>query len=462
MGDPEAEYCLAAVRGLTRERGIALLDRAAEIGLLYAHGDGYYGIHPALPWYFRGLFSRDFPEDGGDASRAFVAAMGSLSSAYHDAYQDGHREILSVVMAEEDNLLAAWRIARAHGWWDGVLGAMQGLRTLYAATGRGTAWRRLVNDTVPDFIDPATDGPLPGREEHWSLVTEYRVGLAREDGDLVEAESLQRIRVDRARRRAQLALAIAPDRRDAKQRNAIRTLAASMHSLGQIQREQNSPTCAATYREALDLANTLDDAAMQAACAFNLGLVYDQIQDLRNLDEAEHWFRKSLDLQAPDDKLGRGRCVGSLGMVAYERFLDARTAKRPVEELARHLAEAARLYEQTLDMIPATAVTDLRTTHTMLGNVYDEAGDIDRALHNYRQSIQYADKAGDIFAAGQARFNVALTLFKTDRLTDARAYAEAALANFRTFGDRAEDKIQKTERLIAAIDQAIAKKASGA
>jgi hypothetical protein len=39
---------------------------------------------------------------------------------------------------------------------------------------------------------------------------------------------------------------------------------------------------------------------------------------------------------------------------------------------------------------------------------------------------------------------------------------EAALANFRTFGDRAADRIQNAERLIADIDQAIAKKAGGA
>ena len=62
MGNPEAEWCLEAACGLTRERGIVLLDRAAEIGLLNTHGDGYYGIHPALPWYFRTLFERYFPE----------------------------------------------------------------------------------------------------------------------------------------------------------------------------------------------------------------------------------------------------------------------------------------------------------------------------------------------------------------------------------------------------------------
>jgi tetratricopeptide (TPR) repeat protein len=176
------------------------------------------------------------------------------------------------------------------------------------------------------------------------------------------------------------------------------------------------------------------------------------------------WRSKTrrLDLQAPDDRFGRGACVGQLGLVAYERFKDARTAERPVEELARHLAEAARLYEQALDMMPATAVTERGIVHNQLGIIYSEARDIDLARHHYQQSIQYADKAGDIFEAGRRRFNAAMTLLRADRLTDARAYAEAALANFRTFSDRAADHIQKTERLIAGINQAIAKKAGGA
>ena len=52
MGNPKAEWALDEVRGLTREQGVDLLDRAAEIGLLISHGSGYYGVHPALPWYF--------------------------------------------------------------------------------------------------------------------------------------------------------------------------------------------------------------------------------------------------------------------------------------------------------------------------------------------------------------------------------------------------------------------------
>jgi hypothetical protein len=272
MGHPEAEWCLAAVRGLTCGRGIALLDRAAEIGLLDAHGGGYYGIHPALPWYFRELFARAFPEETGDANRArraFVEAMGNLGDFYHNTYEEGRREVLSALMAEEDNLLAAWHLARAQGWWDAVISAMQGLDTLYNDTGRRAAWRRLVNDVVPDFVDPASDGPLAGREDQWSLVTEYRVLLAEEERNWALAERLQWVRVDWNRQRAQPALALTSERRDAMQRNAIRTLAASLNELAGIQREQGNPTCAATYHEALDLADAIGDTGGQATCALN-------------------------------------------------------------------------------------------------------------------------------------------------------------------------------------------------
>ncbi len=63
---------------MTREQGMDLLDRAAELGLLVALGGGYYSVHPALPWYFRDLFARHFAEEKAErARRAFVEAMGA-------------------------------------------------------------------------------------------------------------------------------------------------------------------------------------------------------------------------------------------------------------------------------------------------------------------------------------------------------------------------------------------------
>lgn len=83
MGGPEFSWCLPEVRGLTRENGIALLDRAAAVGLLTACGGGYYEIHPALPWFFKGLFEKCYPTGDLAAVRAFVEAMGSLGNHFH-------------------------------------------------------------------------------------------------------------------------------------------------------------------------------------------------------------------------------------------------------------------------------------------------------------------------------------------------------------------------------------------
>ena len=65
--------------------------------------------------------------------------------------------MLSIIAAEEDNLLATWQHARAHGWWRGVFDCMGAPRHLYHARGRGAAWQRLVETVVPDFVNPKTD-----------------------------------------------------------------------------------------------------------------------------------------------------------------------------------------------------------------------------------------------------------------------------------------------------------------
>ncbi len=97
MGDPDKSWCLPEVRGLSRDDAVALLDRAAEVGLLTRHGGGYYGIHPALPWFFRGLFERFYGATKEAALRAFVEAMGSLGNYYHNQYGDGNPDAIGAM-----------------------------------------------------------------------------------------------------------------------------------------------------------------------------------------------------------------------------------------------------------------------------------------------------------------------------------------------------------------------------
>jgi tetratricopeptide (TPR) repeat protein len=451
MGNPETPWCLPEVRGLTREESIALLDRAAEVGLLTSHGGGYYGIHPALPWFFKGLFEQIYPAEGLAAVRAFVEAMGGLGNYYWEQYEHGNRDVLAALRVEEANLLYARRLARVHGWWRPVISAMQGLRQLYDHTGRRAEWKRLVEEIVPDFVDPANHGPLPGREEVWSLVTEYQVRLAREERQWAEAERLQTGRVDWNRRRAAPALARPAGELESEEKNAIRTLSVSLNELGEILRESGRVDCISAYEEALKLAERTGDRTSAAIKAFNLGHAFKELPALRDLHQAERWYRKSLELYTERERHDRGQCVMQLGTVAYERFLEARTAKRPKEELLQYLNEAVGRYHEALDLFPADAVNDLAVNHNQLGAIYGDAGDFDRAVQHYREAVQLHEQAGNLYSAAQTRFNVAIDLLNAGRRADALEYAEAALRGFESFGERAGEGIERTRGLIAEI-----------
>jgi len=87
-----------------------------------------------------------------------------------------------------------------------------------------------------------------------------------------------------------------------------------------------------------------------------------------------------------------------------------------------------------------------------LGNIYGDAGDLNRALPHYRESIRLEEARGNLFGAALTRFNVAVHLARAGRFTDAREYARAALRNFETFGPRAAAEIEETRQLLAQIE----------
>ena len=454
MGRAEAEWCLPEVRELAREAGIALLDRAAEVGLLTAVGGGYYSIHPALPWFFRRLFEQYYSKTRMAATLAFVEAMGELGNYYHARYGAGNPDVIGALTPEEANLLQARSLARSNGWWRRVTGAMQGLRSLYDHTGRRAEWSRLVEEIVPDFVDPATDAPLPGREGNWSLVSEYRVRLAMDARDWQVAERLQSAPINWSRQRADAILAKPPRTWSDAEKNAVRTLAVLLEIRAHIQRERGSAACVGGYKEALSLFDQIADAQAAAGCACNVGHAYLKVAETRDLAVAEQWYRRSLDLRAKEDRMGRGQTLVQLGTVNYLRSFDAREANRPPGECAGHLSQAEKHYRQALEMFPPNAVRELATVHNQLGIIYAAAGQADAALRHCREAIRYREAMQDRLGAGQARGNAAIALARAARFGDAREWARSALRDFEACAN-AEQDVVKTLKLLEEIESAL-------
>jgi hypothetical protein len=221
MGNSKNDYSLPELQDLTRESGIKLLNRAAEIGLLTEYGGGFYGIHPALPWYFKQLFDSYYAKKTQAATRAFVEAMWGFGEYYAEEYVGGNRDVIGILTAEEANLLYARRLAKTNGWWYGIIGTMQGLCFLYEQTGRRAEWASLVEEIVPDFVDTATDKPLAGREKEWTVVSGYRLNIFKEKRQWTKAEQLLQVLVEQHRQDAAPFL----DNPSASEgRNVVRTL----------------------------------------------------------------------------------------------------------------------------------------------------------------------------------------------------------------------------------------------
>jgi tetratricopeptide (TPR) repeat protein len=421
---------------------------------LTALGGGYYRIHPALPWFFRRLFEHDYPERRIAATRAFVEAMGELGNYYFRQYEGGNRDVIGILAAEEANLLCARSLARSNGWWRRVISTMQGLWVFYEHTARTAEWSRLVEEIVPNFIDPATEGALPGKEADWGLVTQYRVRLARKARQWDQAERLLSQQASWDRQRAAAILAKPPQNWEAREKNAVRTLQTSLHELSEVQREQGLATCVDGYLEALSLDEQIQDSQAAAHCAFHLGDAYKDLPGIRDLALAERWYRRSSDLFAEKDRMGWTGCQVQLGTVAYERFLDAREAGRPLKEYLGHLSQAEQFYRQALEMFPANAVEELATTHHQLGVVYTAAGLFDPALRNYRESIRYKEAMQDRFGAGQSRESAARTLACAGRFADARDWAQSALRDYQACGN-ADQEVVGTLKLLEEIESGL-------
>src|SRR5271157_266310 len=315
QGNP---YSLPNMDDTEGASGKALLDRAAEIGLLTrAAGTAYYSLHPALPWFLKKHFDRYYRDSESaaaevvgqhSAEHAFADAVGQLGEMGLQEFQKGNRWFLAILAREEENLLYARGLALANEWWSPLIETMQGLRVLYDNSGQQARWSGLVREIVPVLEDPESGGPVPGRESSWALLLSYRVDIDRSERQWNEAARLQTVLFKwRSRTSA--------NRRDAA---ALLSRARDLEHLGDTQRWRHDPTCVKTYEQALQTFAAVDHSA-GVSCAFNLGHAFMDIAVIHSLDQAEYWYSKAQELVPAGDLFGRSLCFAALAHVAFMR-----------------------------------------------------------------------------------------------------------------------------------------------
>lgn len=445
-------FSLEELRGLEPEDALKLLDRAEEVGMLKNLGGGHYHIHPALPWFFRGLFLKYYDGREDEVARAFVMSMGYIGNYYFNQYEEGHREVISALEVHEANLLNAMQMAMKSGWLREACLAMQGLKCLYLHTGQLVEWRRLVKEMMPFCVNLKTDGPINGQEEEWNLVTEYQVGLAIQSRQWDEALRIQKKAVEWNREKAGPVLATDTHKIDKRSQNDVRNYITSIATLARIQMEKADAECVQSYKEAIEKSETYSFGREAASWTMNLGNAYMGLAEIHDLNQAEYWFRRGLDQTPESDGLARGYCLGSLGNVEHERFWDTLNAGSPE---VKHLEAAWKFYQQALKVIPSNAADELAETHNALAAIYDYFMMFDEALRHYQLAISNKDEVDDIYGAAQIRRNAAFSLQNANRLSDALYYALSALEKFKACGSAWDKEVQETQNLVAELEDAL-------
>jgi hypothetical protein len=165
------------IHGLAAEEWIAMLDKAAEVGLVRSVGTGLYTVHPALPWFFNDLLQEAFPDTHTWLERSLSNVYGQYGLFLSQLFKTNTQLAMNLLTAEESNFNFALRLARKHKLWDVMVGMLDGLDRLLTTQGRWVEWKRLIAELEIDVTD-TTGEPLPDCEDLWRAILGHRSQIA--------------------------------------------------------------------------------------------------------------------------------------------------------------------------------------------------------------------------------------------------------------------------------------------
>jgi tetratricopeptide (TPR) repeat protein len=231
-------------------------------------------------------------------------------------------------------------------------------------------------------------------------------------------------------------------------------LATVLQNYGVEQWLEANPKCVESLEASLKLSELLGDEDDREGTVMHLAHAYMDFPSIRDLEKAEHFYRRVLDQAAKrNDPRSMAHALHEVGQVLYFRFTDELQTENPrSEKLNFFLNEALGYALKALEVVPPNNPYASHIHH-LLGNIYDDGGQPDIAIPHYVKSIQIADACSDLGGAAKGRREVARVYLKTGRLDNALAYAVAALENLetKTGGTVASGDIDASRALVREI-----------
>lgn len=373
----------SAIKGLDAQTWGGILNSAQELGLLSGIGQGFYRIHPALPWFFRDAMEETFPNQREKLEKLFVRNYGVVSYQLFKMFETNAQIVVLVLRLEESNLMHALRLARQYEDWDSVNGILHGLTRLMDVTGRWTEWERLVSEVESDVSDENGE-PIDGRESLWRVVLGYKAKITFDSRNLDQAEQIiKRLQEYDEKKAGDKWQRKEDDQLTQQERSALRNVGVALHQLGMIAQERRDfEEAEERYKKSLAIRKKIGDEHGQASTLHQLGII---AQKRWQFEEAEDWYRKSLEIEK---KIGaeyiQATTLHQLGMIAQVR---------QQFDKAENLSRSSLVIRRKIGDENGQA----QTLH-QLGNIAYLRRDFEEAENWYRRSLAIEEKIGDEYS----------------------------------------------------------------
>jgi CHAT domain-containing protein len=463
MGRTDCSWSLEEVGDISPIELMSLLSKFAQTGLLRPLAGGYFIPHPLLPILMRRRLDSIYGSDICRPLRAFVDVIGTMCTYMVRQYNRGQEVSAEASELERPNLLYALHLAFENHWWESVISIMQGLRLSWKGKGRWQEWSALVDFITPQFALPESEGPIPGREEDWVLVMDYRIETAASRNDFADAERLE---VARGRFLRQLVAEVtALHDRDLEKYRA-QWLARSLQSLGSMRARRGNVACLAAYEEAFHLMMLLGLRRDAGLCARDLVLAYGSHEAYSDPDKCEIWIKRTIEL-IPDDPetmallqtmRSRHKAHRAIENLELALELGEQPLTGPSEgnrgSIDESIQEFMNHQEMMADELPLPPITKPSLRMVALRTraaVRLDRGD-DRGLTDYLEALQIAVDLNDLLSRAEIELELASGLLDTERREQAEIYVNAALEHFGQAGEPGVLGAEKARELQERID----------